>query len=72
MTDPNDTTQKVDTSRFTDRGWLMNFIRWALGKGYYADAAAAQDQLSKLKTDQAHDELDLKAAERDRRQGKES
>lgn len=70
MTDQNDTTEKVDTSRLTDRGWLERFIRWARGQGYHADVAAAQDQLSKLDTDRAHAELDLMAAERERRNKK--
>lgn len=67
MTDQNKTTQKVDTSRLTDRGWLVRFIRAALGRGDHAEAEAAQDQLSKLDTDEAHAKMDLMAAERERR-----
>lgn len=72
MTDPNKTTQKVNTSRLTDRGWLVNFIRAALGRGDQAGADAARQQLPNLDTDEAHAKLDLMAAERDRRQGKKS
>jgi len=66
MTNNNDTTKKVNTSRWTDRGWLANIIRRALMRGDQAEADAARHQLSELDTNRAQAELGLKAHERDR------